>query len=203
MKITPISLEAQVEDAAVQAGGLLQSKYGLWALAGISFLESALPIPLITDPFLVAYILANKHSALKGTLVTLIASIVGGVFAYVMAYSFYELIVATYLSGAIGEQFYTVVDTLQQGTFVVTVLGAVTPIPYTLVAYGVGFIKGSLLLFIIASFVGRGGRYAIVAFLTYSFGDQAIAIIRKRLLLFSVVTLALIGAYVAFTILKM
>jgi len=73
------ALETQIEDAAVQAGGLLRSQYGLWALAGISFIESALPVPIITDPFLIAYILADKKSVYKGVVVTLVASILGGV----------------------------------------------------------------------------------------------------------------------------
>jgi len=96
------AIETHVEEVTVQAGGLLRSKYGLWALGGISFLESALLVPIITDPFLVAYILADKKSVYKGVLVTLLGSILGGVFAYAIAFLFYEFIADRYLVGVVG-----------------------------------------------------------------------------------------------------
>lgn len=181
------ALETQIEDAAVQAGGLLRSRYGLWALAGISFIESALPVPIITDPFLIAYIIADKKSVYKGVIVTLVASVLGGVVSYIVAFSFYEFIVAQYMVGGLADQFNTIVPKLREGTFIMTILGAVTPIPYTLVAFGAGFVKGSLLMFIIASIIGRGGRYVLVGAGTYYFGKQALDLIRKRILLISIV----------------
>ena len=181
------ALETQIEDAAVQAGGLLRSQYGLWALAGISFIESALPVPIITDPFLIAYILADKKSVYKGVVVTLVASILGGVVSYIVAFSFYEFIVAQYMVGGLADQFNAIVPKLREGTFIMTILGAVTPIPYTLVAFGAGFVKGSLLVFIIASIIGRGGRYVLVGAVTYYFGKQAIDFVRKKILFISVV----------------
>lgn len=190
------AIETHVEEAAQQAGGLLRSRYGLWALAWLSFVESALLVPIITDPFLIAYILSDKKSVYKGVLVTLAASVLGGIFAYALAFSFYEVIAERYLVGVIGEQFYTIVDQLQGGTFVVTLLGAITPIPYTLVAFGAGFMKGNFILFLIASILGRGVRYALVGWATYMFGETALAMIRKRMIVISIV--CVIGALIYF-----
>lgn len=181
------TIETHVEEATVQAGGLLRSKYGLWALGGVSFIESALLVPIITDPFLVAYILADKKSAYKGVLVTLIGSILGGVLAYTIAFLFYEFITDRYLVGVVGEQFYVIVDRLKEGTFIISLLGAVTPIPYTLVAMGVGFVKGNFFWFLLASVLGRGARYAIVGVITYMFGEQALIIARRRVMLVTLV----------------
>jgi len=181
------AIETHVEEATVQAGGLLRSKYGLWALGGISFIESALVVPIITDPFLVAYILADKKSVYKGVIVTLIGSILGGVFAYAIAFLFYEFIAERYLVGVVGEQFYVIVDRLKEGTFIISLLGAITPIPYTLVAMGAGFVKGNFFLFLLASVLGRGGRYAIVGAITYMFGEQALVMVRRQVLLITLV----------------
>lgn len=188
-------IESQVEEAAVQAKGFLQSRFGLWALGGISFVESALPVPIVTDPFLVAYILANKAAAVRGVVVTTLLSLIGGLFAYAIAFLFYEFIVATYLHGAVGEQFYAVVDEFQKGVFWVTIAGAVTPIPYTLVALGAGFMKANPLMFILGTIVGRGGRYILVGYLTHRFGEQALAIARKHLLVVSLVFFAVAALY--------
>jgi len=89
--------------------------------------------------------------------------------------------------GGLAHQFNAIVPKLREGTFIMTILGAVTPIPYTLVAFGAGFVKGSLLVFIIASIIGRGGRYVLVGAVTYYFGKQAIDFVRKKILFISVV----------------
>lgn len=178
-------LETQVEEAAVQAGGLLRSRFGLWVLAGISFVESALLVPIITDPFLVAYILANRSSAYKGVIVTLVSSVAGGIFAYAIAFLFYEYIAANYLQGSVGEQFNTIVAAFNDGVFWVTLAGAITPIPYTLVALGAGFLKANIFLFLLASLLGRGARYLFVGYLTHRFGGRALAIARRNLILVS------------------
>lgn len=189
-------IEKQMEEAAGRAGGLLRSRFGIWALAVISFFESALPVPLLTDPFLVAYILADKSAMVRGVIVTTIFSVLGGVFAYVLALSFYEFIVTQYLVGATGEQFYAIVEEFKKETFVMTFLGALTPIPYTLVALAAGFVQGNILLFIVASTIGRGLRYAIVGALTYKFGERALAMARKQILLLSLACFILVAVYI-------
>lgn len=193
------AIETKVEGAAVQARGLLRSRYGLWAVAGISFIESALVVPLITDPFLVAYILTNKTKAYTGVLVTTVASVAGGLFAYAIAFLFYEFIVEQYLTGPLGEQFFVIVESFKGGVFWITLAGAVTPIPYTLVALGAGFMKASLLIFIVASVLGRGGRYALVGFLTYRYGERALEMARRNMILASAVLFA--GAFIYFFVL--
>jgi membrane protein YqaA with SNARE-associated domain len=191
-------LETRVEDAAVQAGGLLRSRYGLWAVAGISFLESALLLPIITDPFLVAYILANKDRVYKGIVVTTVASIAGGLFSYAIAFLFYEYVIDQYLTGVLAEQFFTIVESFNDGVFWITLAGAVTPIPYTLVSLGAGFMKASLMTFLLASLIGRGGRYLLVGLLTYYFGEKALLIARRNILFISAVFFIAVVVYFVF-----
>lgn len=188
-------LEANVEDAAHKAGSLLRSRYGAWTLGFVSFAESALVVPLVTDPFLSAYILADRKSALKGVIITVFTSVLGGVFAYAVAISFYEFIAATYLTGPAGEEFTALADEFQKGTFVITVLGAVTPVPYTLVALAAGFVKSNFLVFVFASAVGRAFRYGLVAWLTYHFGEHAIQIARQHLIKVTILLFVLAAIY--------
>ncbi|NCO62084.1 DedA family protein, partial [Candidatus Kaiserbacteria bacterium] len=63
---------------------LLQTKYSLFGIAVISFFESALVVPIITDPFMVAYILANRSKTTLVIIVTIFSSLLGGVVAYFM-----------------------------------------------------------------------------------------------------------------------
>lgn len=198
MELEKTQLEEKVEDVAVKAGGILRSRYGLWALGAISFVESALVVPVITDPFLVAYILADKAAALRGVLVTTVTSVIGGVFAYAIAFLFYEFLAAQYLGGHVGEQFYAIAEEFNEGTLVITLLGAITPIPYTIVAMAAGFVRADLFIFIFGSLVGRGFRYALVGWLTYKYGERALAIARRQLFFVSIVCIVAAAMYFYF-----
>lgn len=191
-------IENQVEEAAQQAGGILRSRFGLWALALLSFIESALLIPMVIDPFMVAYILANKKSMWRGVIVTTIFSILGAVVAYFMALFFYEYIAEQYLTGAVADEFSVIVEAFQEGVFWITLVGAVTPIPYTLVALGAGFTEASLLIFLAASLLGRGGRFLFVGYLTEAYGDRALAIARRNIFTASVIVVGLAIFYLFF-----
>ena len=190
-----IVIEKQAENIVQKAGNLLRSQYGLWTLAIISFVESALLLPIVTDPFLIAYILAEKKSVYKGVIVTLVASVLGGIFAYIIAFYFYEYIAAQYIHGVTEDYLNVAITGLQDGVFIIVILGAITPIPYTLIAFGAGFVKVNIFIFIIASIVGRGGRYAVVGFATYMFGEKALEIIQKRLLIISTISFISAGIY--------
>jgi membrane protein YqaA with SNARE-associated domain len=113
---------------AQKAGELLRSRYGLWFLGIISFADAALALPIITDPFMVAYIVANRSKALLGTIVTIVASVVGGIMTYVLASFFIDQILA-FLGPTATVDFNTVVAVFDQGTFALAFLGALTPIP--------------------------------------------------------------------------
>ena len=174
---------------------ILQSRLGLWLIAVISFLESALPIPLITDPFLIAGVLLNRKKAVLIVVMTTVASVIGGLFAYVSAVLFLEVLMQFMTTGMISE-FNSLVNGAHTNTFVITILGAITPIPYTLVAWLFATLQGSLLMFLLASIVGRSLRYAVVGYSVYRFGPAASQYARRYIGLISIVTFILVGLYI-------
>lgn len=182
-----------------QVSVLLGMRYGMWILGIISFVESSLLLPIITDPFLVAYILAHRSRAISAVIVTTVTSIAGGFVAFITAAFFLELIMK-WTSDATTAQFYQLVAQIQDSTFVLAFLGAVTPVPFTLVALAAGAIKGNLVLFLLGGLVGRTLRYGLVGYLTYKFGDHAVAIVKKQIALITIVTFIACGLYFYFTL---
>lgn len=172
----------------------LQTKWGLWGLGLISFWESALPVPILTDPFLVVYILANQKKAVLAVITTTASSVFGGVVAYLVARALKEPILA-FFSDEFVVQFNEIAVKMQAEMFAISLLGAVTPIPYTTVALAAGFIEGSLLLFILASIIGRGARYSIVGYITNKVGVLANGKSKRPLLILSVGSLVVLTAY--------
>jgi membrane protein YqaA with SNARE-associated domain len=178
-----------------RAQKILQSRLGLWVIATISFLESALPIPLVTDPFLIAGVLLNRRKTVLIVFITTTASVIGGLFAYISALLFLEVLMQFMTTGMVSE-FNSLVSGAHTNTFLITILGAVTPIPYTLVAWLIATLQGSLLVFFLASIVGRSLRYAIVGYSVYRFGPAASQYARRYIGLISIVIFILGGLYI-------
>ena len=84
--------EVFVNPSVSKAQKILQSKFGLWLIALISFVESALPLPLITDPFLIAGVLLDRSRSFLIVFITIVASVIGGLCAYVSALLFLEVL---------------------------------------------------------------------------------------------------------------
>lgn len=174
---------------------LLQSKLGLWVIAAISFFESALPVPLITDPFLVAGILADRSRALLVTVVTIVSSILGGLAAFAMASFFFEAIEKS-MTESMRVQFHQLVSFGASDTLVTTITGAITPVPYTITAYVVAAAGGGVWLFIVGSLIGRTIRYAVVGYCTYIFGPAALRYARRSLTVTSIVVAMFVVLYI-------
>jgi membrane protein YqaA with SNARE-associated domain len=177
-----------------QARQVVSGKAGLYVLSIISFVESALPIPLITDPFLVAAILADRANAARLVIYTTVASVVGGLLAYLAVYYFFDAVLL-WMTPQMVTEFQSLTEGAEGGIFMITILGAITPIPYTLVAFVVGALKGSLLLFLLASVLGRGVRYIVVGYCSYRFGPLALRYITKYIRWLSIGLLLLAALY--------
>jgi membrane protein YqaA with SNARE-associated domain len=85
----------------------------------------------------------------------------------------------------------------QWGTWIILIKG-VTPIPYKLVTIASGFAGYSFLMFVLLSFVARGMRFYLVAFLLNRYGPQARAVIEERLGFWvTIAAVLLVGGIVA------
>lgn len=193
---TPKELITTNAEAAAEVGSRwVHRKYSSVMLMGVSFVESALPVPIITDPFLVAYILARRERLWYYVTITTVSSVVGGLFAYALAFWFYDSIITPYLSAGVQAQVSDISEQLREGVFLMTFLGAFTPIPYTIVAMGAGLLHGSVATFIVASVIGRGVRYAIIGWLSYRYGQYALTIARRHILWATAGAIVLVAAF--------
>ncbi len=172
--------EATVQSATVALRDLLTHRYSLSILGLISFIESALPVPIITDPFMVAYIMAHRSKVLLGVLVTTVTSVAGGVAAYLVAAFFSEAIL-NLISKEAAAEFSRLASTYADSVSLLGFLGAITPVPFTLAAVVAGVLHGNVIFFIIGAFVGRIIRYGITGYLTYKFGQAALAIAERNI----------------------
>ncbi|MCD5382288.1 MAG: VTT domain-containing protein [Candidatus Pacebacteria bacterium] len=176
--------------------------YADWTLGAVSFTESSF-LPILTDPFLVAVTLAQPRRWVWYVVLTTVTSVLGGLFGYMLGAVFFDVIgeriVAFYSLESVFEK--TVVS-LDNNAFLFTLIGAVTPIPYKLVAIVGGLTKINIPLFIVASIIGRALRFGLVGYITKTFGEYALAVFTRRFGFATVAIVCGVGAYALMVLVK-
>jgi membrane protein YqaA with SNARE-associated domain len=177
---------------------LSEHRHALWALAGVSFVESSF-FPIPPDIMLIPMILAQRAKAWLIAGVCTIASVAGGFLGYAIGYFFFEtfgqwLIDFYGLQGGFA-QFQKQFN--EWGLWIILIKG-MTPIPYKLVTIASGAAHFDLLTFGAASLLTRGVRFYLVAALLYVFGEPIRTFIEKHLTLVTTAfVLLIVGGFVA------
>lgn len=144
---------------------------GVWALAGISFAESSF-FPIPPDILLIPLCLSAPKRAFWYAGLCTAASVFGGMAGYAIGLLFFESV-----GGAIIEMygldglFSPVGDLYAQYAAGFVVVAGFTPIPYKVFTIAAGFFEVNFPIFVVASIVGRGGRFFLVAGLLRWFGE--------------------------------
>lgn len=178
---TPIAPE-QIEKVGHHGAKWLRSRHAGWVLGVISFAESVFA-PILIDPFLIALVLAKRQAWIKYVIISIVFSVLGGIAGYVLGALFYDFlgtkVIAFY---GLETQFASISNNLDSNGFVFVLLGALTPIPYKLVALASGLVQVNIWTFIFASIFGRILRLGLVGYAAYAVGPHALPIFRKHLL---------------------
>lgn len=133
-----------------------------WYLAGMSFSESSF-FPIPPDVMLMPMVLAKPEKAMHYAWLTTLASIVGGVFGYAIGYYMLDVIWPLIEQLHYVDKYQQVVQFFDEyGVWVVFIAGF-SPLPYKLFTIAAGATAMALIPFLLASFIGRGARFFLVA----------------------------------------
>jgi len=147
-------------------------------LAGLSFAESSF-FPVPPDVMLAPMCLAKPRKAWSYAMVTTLASLAGGVAGYFIGYFLFDAVEPwlktthywdAYLHGRAWFDRY--------GVWAVFVAGF-SPVPYKIFTISAGVAVLNLPGFIVASFVGRGARFFLVAGLIAAGGPRVEAVLQR------------------------
>jgi len=174
-----------------------ESTHALIALFVIAVAESAFfPIPV--DVLMIPIAISRPKKAFMIAGITLVGSILGAYLGYLIGFSFYETVGKAIFETYGLEDFVSKVTQQYNDNAFLAVAGAgFTPIPYKVFTIVAGIAKLNLVTFTIASIVGRGGRFFLVAGLIKVFGERIKSAIEKYFDLFSLLFLILlVGGFV-------
>ena len=166
-------------------------------LGGLSFAESSF-FPIPPDVMLAPMSVAQPNRAFWFATITTVTSVLGGILGYLIGAVAFELIEPWLQGSAYWQKFELVHMWFDEwGVWVVFVAGF-SPIPYKLFTITAGVLSLALIPFILASFIGRGARFYLVAGLLKYLGPKLEPIVMKYIEWIGWLTVLLLVAAIAY-----
>ncbi|NOQ79798.1 MAG: DedA family protein [Gammaproteobacteria bacterium] len=132
-------------------------------LAGLSFAESSF-FPIPPDVMLAPMSLAQTDKAFRFALITTVASVAGGILGYAIGTWFFDLIQPLISNGGRWEHHYQLTkEWFSEWGFWAIFIAGFSPIPYKVFTITAGTIGMLFFPFVMASVIGRGARFFLVA----------------------------------------
>lgn len=149
--------------------------YGLIGLFTISFIESFIS-PILPDVILIPMALADPSQAIYYSVVATAASVLGGFIGYGVGFRLGIPLMQKVVPPQHVESIHKWLD--KYGGWAIW-LAAMAPIPYKFVSITAGVFKVNIVIFVIASVLGRAKRFLLEGILIYYYGHQAVELISR------------------------
>ncbi|WP_455202344.1 YqaA family protein [Kaarinaea lacus] len=146
-------------------------RHAQWYLAGLSFAESSF-FPIPPDVMLAPMSLAETKKAWRFAFITTLFSVIGGAAGYAIGMFAFDLVQPVLEKAGYMDKYQLAVDWFEQWGIWVVFLAGFSPIPYKLFTIAAGVVSMMFIPFLIASLIGRGARFFIVAGLMVWGGEK-------------------------------
>lgn len=133
-----------------------------WYLGGLSFAESSF-FPIPPDVMLAPMSLANPSKAWLFALITTVASVAGGVLGYFIGVFAFDMIQPWLAETKYWAKYLEAQAWFARWGFWAVFVAGFSPIPYKVFTIAAGVASMALLPFVLASLIGRGARFFLVA----------------------------------------
>lgn len=158
--------------------GWVRHPHASWYLAGLSFAESSF-FPVPPDVMLAPMSMARPTRAMHLALLTTVASVMGGILGYLIGMLAFDLVEPLLHQYGYWEKYLRAREWFETWGFWAIFVAGFSPIPYKVFTITAGVIGMSFLPFVLASLIGRGGRFFLVAALMAWGGEAMEAKLRQ------------------------
>jgi membrane protein YqaA with SNARE-associated domain len=166
-------------------------RHAHWYLGGLSFAESSF-FPIPPDVMLAPMSLANPSRAMWFALITTLTSVAGGLFGYLIGAFAFDLIEPWLRDSAYWSKYMQAQAWFEAWGFWAIFIAGFSPIPYKVFTIAAGVAAMALLPFFIASLIGRGARFFLVAGLMAWGGERMEASLHRNVDRLGWLTVALV-----------
>lgn len=145
-------------------------RHAPWYLGTLSFAESSF-FPIPPDIMLAPMVLAERQKAWKLALLTTVTSVVGGLAGFAIGAIAIDWVTPLLERFGYMDAFTKAQAWFGEWGFWAILIAGFSPIPYKVFTIAAGAMSMPLLPFTLASIVGRGSRFFLVAALIYFGGE--------------------------------
>lgn len=168
----------------------------------LAFLEQSIS-PILPEAYIALILSYRKDISWKFlSFVSACGSTTGSLVTYTLGYFLYasygERLVEVLGWGAVFEKAKVL---FADNVFIAQFLATLTPLPDRVFSFVAGAFGASLILVLIATFLGRLLRVSVVAYLAYEWGDEARGFIKKHTRLAIILLVLLVLLYVIYQVL--
>jgi len=142
-----------------------------WYLGALSFAESSF-FPIPPDVMLAPMVLARREKAWYFASLTTITSVIGGIAGFAIGMVAIEWVQPALERLGYMDEFHHAQEWFVEYGFWAILAAGFSPIPYKIFTIAAGAMSMMILPFVVASFVGRGARFFLVAGLIYWGGQR-------------------------------
>ncbi len=153
-------------------------RHAPWYLGGLSFAESSF-FPIPPDVMLAPMSLANPARAWWFAALTTLTSVAGGMFGYLIGVFAFDLVEPLIRDAGYWVKYEQARDWFGEWGFWAIFLAGFSPIPYKIFTITAGVIGMALGPFVLASVIGRGARFFLVAALMAWGGERMEQTLRR------------------------
>lgn len=147
-------------------------------LAALSFAESSF-FPIPPDVMLAPMCLAERKKAWRYATVTTLTSVAGGIAGYFIGYFLFELIEPWLRTSHYWPGYLKARAWFDQWGVIAVFVAGFSPIPYKVFTIAAGAAALIFPGFVLASLIGRGGRFYLVAGLIVAGGERMAVMLPK------------------------
>lgn len=166
-------------------------RHAPWYLGALSFAESSF-FPIPPDIMLAPMVLAERRKAWSYALLTTVTSVVGGLAGFAIGAIAIDWVMPLLEKFGYVDAFALAQDWFVRWGFWAILAAGFSPIPYKVFTIAAGAMAMPLLPFSLASIVGRGARFFLVAGLIYFGGEPLEQNLRRYVDVIGWVVVALI-----------
>jgi membrane protein YqaA with SNARE-associated domain len=136
----------------------------------LSFVESfILPFPP-PDVMLAPMSLAQPSRAMRLATLTMVSSVLGGLVGYAIGALLFDVAEPYIIDWGYQQRFDTVMLWFDEWGFWAVLVAGFSPVPYKIFTIAAGVLNLALLPFVMASVIGRGARFFLLAWCLAKFG---------------------------------
>lgn len=163
-------------------------------LCALSFAESSF-FPIPPDVMLAPMSLAQPNKAFRFAILTTLFSVLGGILGYCIGYFMFDAISPWLQETRYWGKYLVAESWFKDWGFWAVFVAGFSPIPYKVFTIAAGALQMMFLPFVLASIVGRGARFFLVAILLAAGGKKLEAKLRHYMdaLGWAIVALVVIG----------